>query len=192
MPPLWEIIAPYLKLIFLTVLPYIELRGGIPLGIGLGMDPLWVFIVCTGANLLIIFPIFLFLDLAFERFFRIGWIQRHVAEKVESVRRSGKRAVDRYGFPGLAVFVAIPLPGTGAYAGCLAAYLLRMDRRKAQIAIALGVLGAGIMVALASLGFFSAVRELGLGWIGGITILAAIGVILAYFRSRRKRVRRSI
>ncbi len=55
MPPLWEIIAPYLKLIFLTVLPYIELRGGIPLGIGLGMDPLWVFIVCTLANLLIIF-----------------------------------------------------------------------------------------------------------------------------------------
>ncbi len=192
MPPLWEIIAPYLKLIFLTALPYIELRGGIPLGIGLGMDPLWVFIVCTLANILIIFPIFLFLDLAFERFFRIGWIQRHVADKVESVRRSGKRAVDRYGFPGLAAFVAIPLPGTGAYAGCLAAYLLGMDRRKAEMAIGLGVVGAAIMVTFASLGFFSAVRNLGLGWIGGITILVILLATLAYFYLRRKNGRKSL
>ncbi len=190
--PLLETVAPYLKLILITALPYIELRGGIPVGIGLGMDPIWVFLVCTGANLLIIFPIFLFLDLAFERLLRIGWIERHIGGRLESVRRSGRRAVERYGLPGLAAFVAIPLPGTGAYTGCLAAYLLGMERRRAQAAIALGVVAAGIMVTLGSLGFFSAARKLGLGWIGGITLLVFVLAAVAYYHSRRKEGRRSL
>ncbi len=177
----WITDYPYIYLLLITFLPYIELRGSIPVGIGLDMDPLWVFTICTVANILIILPIFILLDFAFERIFRIPWIQEHVGNKVESVRRSAKRRVERYGLLGLAAFVAIPLPGTGAYTGCLAAYLLDMERRKSIVAIAGGVLVAGILVTMASLGVFSAIRALEIGWLGGIAILVAVVIILLLY-----------
>ena len=179
MLPLWAMIEPYLNLLLITFVPYIELRGSIPVGIGLGMDPLWVFIVCTVANVLIILPIFIFLDFAFERFFRIGWIHRHVKGKVDSVRNTAITRIDRYGLLGLAAFVAIPLPGTGAYTGCLAAYLLDLERKRSALAIGVGVFVAGILVTLASLGFFSAIKALKIGWAGGI-LVAVVCVVLIY------------
>jgi len=160
MLPLWTATEPYLKLLAITFLPYIELRGSIPVGIGLGMDPLLVFSVCTAANIAIILPIFLFLDYLFEGLFRIRWVERHFRGKVERIKDSGKRRVERLGLIGLAAFVAVPLPGTGAYTGCLAAYLLGMDRKRSGAAIALGVFTAGVLVTLAAVGALSFFRFL--------------------------------
>ncbi|MFH1256460.1 MAG: small multi-drug export protein, partial [Candidatus Diapherotrites archaeon] len=125
-----------LYVFLITLLPYIELRGAIPVGIlALKMDPLLVFALATAANILIIFPIFFFLELFFpflEKRFKF------LESFIEGARNKAEKAVDKYGFLGLMVFVAIPLPGTGAYSGALGAYLLGIKKRKAIPAIALG------------------------------------------------------
>jgi uncharacterized membrane protein len=177
--PAWISGNPYITLLLITFLPYIELRGSIPVGIiGFGLDPLEVFAICTIANIIIILPIYIFLDFAFERVFRISWFNRHIEPKIDRIRETAEGNVKRYGFLGLAAFVAIPLPGTGAYSGCLASYLLGMERKKSFLSVALGVLVAGVLVTLASMGVFSALTALGLGWIAGLLVLVVIVILL--------------
>jgi len=179
--PAWISGNPYVMLLLITFLPYIELRGSIPVGIiGLGMDPLEVFVICTVANVIIILPIYIFLDFAFHRIFRIPWFHEHVEPRVDRVRRSAEGKVERYGFLGLVAFVAIPLPGTGAYSGCLASYLLGMERKRSTLSVALGVLVAGVLVTLASTGAFAALTSVGLGWLAGILVLAFIVLLLIH------------
>lgn len=138
-------------IVLVTLLPWIELRGSIPLGIALGENPLLVFAVATLANMLLVFPVFLLLGIFFPYFENLPVIQPSLAK----LRGKVGKYVEKYGFFGLMVFVAIPLPGTGAYAGTLGAYLLGMKKRSAIPAIALGVLIAGILVTAASVGFFA-------------------------------------
>ena len=181
--PLLQTFAPYLKLLVVTFLPYVELRGSIPLGIALGMNPTSVFLVCTSANVLIIPPILLLLDIGFNWFFRIGWARRHVYTRVEHFRRSAARRVGRYGLWGLAGFVAIPLPGTGAYSGCLAAYLLGMEKKRSMVAVSAGVVAAGILVTLASVGFLKALH---FGMAATVALLAVL-CVLTFFAYRWRR-----
>jgi uncharacterized membrane protein len=135
-----------------TVLPISELRGGIPLGISLGLDPLFTFFIAIIANALIFFPVFFVLRLFYDKLlFRIPLFNKYL----DSLRKSGKPKVDKYGFWGLALFVAVPLPLTGAYTGTILAWLLGMDWRKAFPAIGLGVIVAGVVVLLITLGVTS-------------------------------------
>lgn len=138
-----------LHLVLITLVPWIELRGSIPYGIGLGLDPFVVFLVCVFTNILLLFPTFFFLD----HFFRFIKHWGLVGRVVSKVQRKASRYVDRWGFLGLTVFVMIPWPGTGAYSGALAAYLLGVPRKKAFKAITAGVFIAGVLVTLASIGF---------------------------------------
>ena len=132
-----------------TVSPISELRGGIPLGISLGLDPWLTFFIAVVANALIFFPVFFALRLFYDKLLcRIQLFNRYL----ESLRKRGKPKVDKYGFWGLALFVAVPLPLTGAYTGTILAWLLGMDWRKAFPAVALGVVVAGIIVLLITLG----------------------------------------
>ncbi len=141
--------------LLLTVLPISELRGGIPLGISLGLDPLFTFLIAVVANALVFFPIFLALDLFYDRFlYRIPLFDRYLA----GVRERGKPKVDRYGFWGLTFTVALPLPFTGVYTGTALAWLLGMDRRKAFPAVGLGVIIAGVVVLLVVLGVINIPR----------------------------------
>ncbi len=136
--------------LLVTVSPISELRGGIPLGIlYYGLDPLLTFFVAVAANTLVFFPVFFILRLFYDKVLsRIQIFNRYL----DSLRKRGKPTVDRYGFLGLALFVAIPLPLTGAYTGTILAWLLGMDWRKAFPAVALGVVVAGIVVLLITLG----------------------------------------
>ncbi len=135
-----------------TLLPWVELRGGIPLGVAMGYHPVLICAVSVAANCLVIVPSFVALDLLYSRWLgRLPWMRRQVGR----VRAQGGRFVERYELLGLALFVAVPLPGTGAYSGTLLAWLLGLDRRRATIAIAIGVLGAGIAVTLAVTGLIS-------------------------------------
>jgi uncharacterized membrane protein len=132
-----------------TLAPITELRGGIPVGISLGLDPLFTFFVAVVANALLFFPIFFALRLFYGKFLsRIQIFNRYL----DSVRRRGKPKVDKYGFLGLALLVAIPLPVTGVYTATILSWLLGMDWRKAFVPIALGVVVAGIIVLLITLG----------------------------------------
>lgn len=139
----------------LTAVPWIELRGAIPLAIALGWDPVAAGVTGIIANWLIIVPGYFFLDLFYERWFsRFAFIRR----LVKRVREKGAGLVERYELLGLALFVAVPLPGTGAYAGTLLAWLLGLRRWRAMAAVALGVALAGIAVTLVASGALVALR----------------------------------
>jgi uncharacterized membrane protein len=129
-----------------TVSPISELRGGIPLGIlQYGLDPLFIFFIAVIANALIFFPVFFALRLFYDKLlYRIPLFDKYL----DNLRKRGKPKVDKYGFWGLFLFVAVPLPITGAYTGTILAWLLGMDWRKAFPAVGLGVIVAGAIVLL--------------------------------------------
>jgi uncharacterized membrane protein len=141
----------------LTLVPWIELRGSIPLAIALGWSPLTAGLVGVLVNWCVIVPGYLFLDLCYTR-----WLSRFavVRRVVARVRAKGGGLVERYELLGLALFVAVPLPGTGAYSGTLLAWLLGLPRWRAMGAVALGVLIAGIAVTLIASGAAVAFRRL--------------------------------
>lgn len=137
------------KFVLLTASPISELRGGIPLGISLGLDPWFTFFVAIVVNALIFFPVFFILRLFYDKLlFRVPLFGRYL----DGLRRRGKPVVDKYGFWGLFLFVAVPLPFTGAYTGTILAWLLDVDWKKAFPAVGLGVVVAGIIVFLITLG----------------------------------------
>tara|TARA_Y100000310_G_C20700453_1_gene829262 strand:+ start:5044 stop:5499 length:456 start_codon:yes stop_codon:yes gene_type:complete len=143
---------PFLWMLVITVAPFIELRGSIPYGIAAGISPALVIVSCITFNILLIPVLFAFLNLFFEGLEDVPWIGKFIGRRMAKIHKKAGKYVDRYGPIGLVLFVAVPLPGTGAYSGALAAYLLGMDKKKAMVSVAVGVLIAGILVSLASLG----------------------------------------
>ena len=141
-----------LTLAFITIVPWIELRGSIPYGIGMGFDIWFVLLFTLILNIVIIPVIYLCLQIFYKKFFIKFKICRTL---VERVRKRGEKYVKKYGIPGLIIFVGIPLPGTGAYSGTILAWLLGMKKREAFFSIAAGVTIAAVAVTLFSLGFFS-------------------------------------
>ena len=138
--------------LLITILPISELRGGIPLGISLGLDPLFTFFIAIIANALIFFPVFFALRLFYDKLLsRIPLFDRYL----DNLRKRGEPKVEKYGFWGLFLFVAIPLPITGAYTGTILAWLLGMNWKKAFPAVGLGVIVAGVVVLLITLGVIS-------------------------------------
>ena len=147
-----ETVGKELCVFFCSMIPIIELRGAIPLGAALGL-PLWQsFILSVVGNMLPVPFIIIFVRKVFD------WIRRHMPKLDGFVARLEKRAekksdlVRKSSFWGLVILVAIPLPGTGAWTGALIAAMLEMRLKDALPAIVLGVVIAGILVALASLG----------------------------------------
>ena len=144
-----------LKTLITAMLPVIEIRGAIPVGIDAGLLPWEAFAVGFIGNMLPV-P---FLILLTRRI--LEWLKKHgillrLTEWLEKKGSKGAEKVQRYSFWGLFILVAIPLPGTGAWTGALVASLLDMRLKRAVPAIALGVLAAGIIVMLVTLGFIGA------------------------------------
>ena len=135
----------------LSAAPVVELRGGIPYGVLLGL-PVWgAFLAAVAGNLLPIPVILLFLDKVF------AWMRGYnklgaLVRRLEAKAHLHGRKVVKYRSLGLFLLVAIPLPGTGAWTGALVASVLGMPPREAILPIALGVLGAGVLVSLATMG----------------------------------------
>jgi uncharacterized membrane protein len=129
-------LPPYLKYIALTWVPWIELRGSVPVAIA-NDERLYLPLILL-ANLAIFWPGFYFLELVYHRIPEASWLHR----KLEGIRAKAHPLVEKYGVIGLAVFVAIPLPGTGAYSGTAAAWLLDMDPKRAFLGVSLGVAGS--------------------------------------------------
>lgn len=129
-----------------SMLPIIELRGGIPFGVALGLNPWAAFFASVVGNLLPL-P---FIVVYIRRIFL--WMRRHMprlndlVDKLERKAHLKGRKVNRYKYLGLMIFVAIPLPGTGGWTGALAAAFLNMPLRKAMPAMSAGVLIAGFLV----------------------------------------------
>ncbi len=141
-----------LYLIVITFVPGVELRGAIPLAITVyKMSPLVAFLIITFVNILIIPVVFLLWDLALFLARKIKFIDIYL-KKLDARSRS---VIEKYGFWGLTLFVAVPLPGTGAYTGAFIAEIFGMEKKKAFWAVALGVLIAGIIVTLLTTGALS-------------------------------------
>lgn len=131
-----------------ATLPILELRGAIPFGVYvLKMDIVKVYIFSLLGNIILVYPLLLFFDNFFHKLRKIS-IFNWWFNSVE--RRS--QAVEKYGFWGLVLFVAIPLPVTGAWTGTVAATMFEIKPKKAFKAIFCGVAIAGIIVSLLVLG----------------------------------------
>ncbi len=129
-----------------SMLPIVELRGAIPLAVfQFKFDILKAFLLSVGGNLLIVVPLVFLMDLAEKHFRKYALLDRWMSRLFERAKKRGGY-VEKYKSLGLFLFVAIPLPGTGAWTGALVAYLLSMDKKIAFISIALGVVMAGLLV----------------------------------------------
>ena len=144
-------------LFLITLIPGLELRASIPMGILGGRwieSPMaWpaVVLTCVVSNILIGWAVFWLLDPIVRFFRRVPFIDRLLAKYVDSAQRRLKPSVEKYGFWGLAVFIGIPLPLTGAYSGAAGAYALGMETKRFMIANVVGVLIAAICVTIISL-----------------------------------------
>lgn len=140
----------------LCIAPVSELRGGLPYALLSGMPPASAFALAVAANVAIV-PLLLG-GLAWGEgvLRRWAWSERIVEGVLSRTRRKG-RLVERLGSIGLILLVAVPLPGTGAWTGALAASMLGIPARRAFPLIAVGVVIAGVLVLLASLGIIELV-----------------------------------
>ena len=134
----------------LSISPLGEARVGIPYAILNDVPFAWAFIVGLIANLLI-FPLLMLLIDTFNARF---WPNRNYKKGVVRLSRIAKKrtgnSIEKYGFWGLMIFVMIPLPGTGAYVGTIAAAIFKINRQKAFWAVSLGVIISCIIMAIAS------------------------------------------
>ena len=130
-----------------SLLPILELRGGLIAANLLGVKLIPAFIICFIGNMLPIPFILLFIEKIFN-WLRdkkgLGAVVRYCKKKADKNRDK----IDKYGLWGLLILVAIPLPGTGAWTGALVAALMRLDIKKSLPVIAAGVVIAGIIVSL--------------------------------------------
>lgn len=141
-----------------SMIPISELRGGIPyayfnkITFGNGYDIYVAFAVCVAANILLGPIVIIFLSTINKLLVRWKPYKDFFERFVERARNKVHKQVEKYGYLGLAVFVGIPLPVTGAVTGALGAWVLGMNKVKSCIAIAYGVLIAGIVVSIVVLG----------------------------------------
>jgi uncharacterized membrane protein len=134
-------------LILITLIPTLELRASIPFGILKGDMPWWVVvIICLSTNIILGPLVYLFLDKAMALLLRFGWVNRAYRRSVERIRQRMEKTVERYGEIGVALFIGIPLPGTGSYSGALGAYVIGLGYKRFILANIIGVMMAGAIV----------------------------------------------
>lgn len=146
----------FLLTLLVSMVPVVELRFGIPFGIGtLGLPEWAAFLAAVTGNLIPVPFIIVYIRRIFQ------WMRRRIPRLnrlVDALERKAHlkgQKVNKYKYLGLMLFVAIPLPGTGAWTGSLAAAFLDMPLRKALPSVILGVLIAGMAVSILSYGVVS-------------------------------------
>ena len=153
----------YLLCFLVSMVPLFELRGGVPIAVGMGLDYWPALIVCVIGNMLPVPIIYFFARKVLiwgQNKPYIGKFFTYCIEKGEHGGHRLKRRAGRGGlFIALMLFVGIPLPGTGAWTGTLAASFLNMGIKATSLAVSLGVIIAGIIMGIVS---FTGVHVFGL------------------------------
>jgi len=152
-----------LKLLYaliLTIMPITELRVGLPLAMSYATDNninlFFIFFAIILLNILVMFFIFYFLDKIHHTLIRFKFYSRLFEKFLKKFQKKVDKFEKKYeifGFFALILFVGIPLPGTGVWSGSLIVWLLNLERKKSILAMSIGVIIAGILVFLATLGF---------------------------------------
>ena len=135
----------------ISMLPILELRGGLIAASLLGLEELPSFIICFLGNIIPIPFILWLVTPLFDKLKKTKKLSKLV-NKLESRALSKREQIEKYQYLGLMLFVGIPLPGTGAWTGCLIASLLGMDKKKSLLFSILGVLIAGFIMMILSFG----------------------------------------
>lgn len=150
----------YLMIFFISMVPLIELRGAIVYAVGFNLPLLPSYIICILGNMLPVPIIFLFARKVLEWGADKPVIGKFFTFCLEKGHKGGVKLQEKAGrglFLALLLFVGIPVPGTGAWTGTLAASLLDMDFKSSVIAVLLGVVLAGVIMGLVSTGVFGAI-----------------------------------
>ncbi|SIT83512.1 COG2426 family protein [Pontibacter indicus] len=135
---------------FLSISPFGEARAGIPYAILNNVHFILAFVIGTVGNALI-YPFFMWLiDTFSQKFWPFKVYKRGVIFFSKRAKKLVGKDVQKHGFWGLMLFVMIPLPGTGAYMGTIAASIFKIERRRAFLAISIGVVVSSLFVALAT------------------------------------------
>ena len=152
-----ETVGEELCVLFCSMLPIIELRGAIPLGAGFGLPGWQTYLIAIIGNMLPVPIILLFVKSV------LNWMAgckvkffNKVANKMFEKAEKNRAKIEKYAFWGLTLFVAIPLPATGAWTGTLVAALFDMKFWKSMLSALLGVLIAGVVMTLISYGVVAA------------------------------------
>ena len=144
----------YLIVFLVSMVPIIELRGAVPIGTGMDLPWHWCLVVSIIGNMLPVPFIFLFARKVLVWGSNKPVIGKFFTWCLEKGESGGKKLEEKAGkgiYWALMLFVGIPLPGTGAWTGTLAASMLNLDFKKSTIAVSLGVLLAGIIMTVGSL-----------------------------------------
>lgn len=153
----------YLIVFLISMVPIVELRGAIPVAVGMGLDPVISYKICIIGNMLPVPIIYFFARKVLVWGKDKKYIGKFFTFCIEKGEKGGKKLQKKAGrglFIALMLFVGIPIPGTGAWTGTLAASFLDMGFKKSVIAVMLGVLIAGVIMALSSMGLFGGIRFL--------------------------------
>ena len=146
--PMKDILLTFL----VAMVPVVELRGAIPFGVVRGLN-IWTAIIASVLGNLVPVP---FIILFIRKIF--AWMRAHMPKldglvtRMEKKAEKNRAAVEKYAFWGLAILVAIPLPGTGAWTGALVAAMMEMRLKRAFPAIVIGVVIAGVIVSVVTYG----------------------------------------
>lgn len=143
-------LTKYLLVFLVSMVPLIELRGAIPIAMGMGLDTLTAYIICVIGNMLPVPFIYFFARKVLEWGADKKYIGKFFTFCLEKGDKAGKKLAQTAGRQGLFValmlFVGIPLPGTGAWTGALGASFLNMGFKSTVAAVSLGVVMAGIIM----------------------------------------------
>lgn len=137
----------------ISILPILELRGGLIAASILNVKPMIAYIICIIGNTIPVPFILLFINkiLDWMRNSKIKILNK-ISSWLDKKARKNKEKIEKYGYLGLILFVGIPLPGTGAWTGCLAASVLEMNRKKSFLSVMAGIIMASIIMMLLSYG----------------------------------------
>ena len=151
-------IKKYLIIFFISMVPLVELRGAIPFSQGFGLPTIQSYIICIIGNMLPVPIIYLFARKVLEWGADKPVIGKFFTWCLDKGHKGGKKLQEKAGkglFVALLLFVGIPVPGTGAWTGTLAASILDMDFKSTVAAVMLGVLLAGVIMMVVSMAGFS-------------------------------------
>jgi len=149
----------YFLIFFVSMVPLIELRGGIVMAVGMELNYLAALVVCVLGNMLPVPFIYFFARKVLIWGSNKKYIGKFFSFCLEKGEKAGRKLTAKTGrgglFVALLLFVGIPLPGTGAWTGTLAASFLNMGIKNTALSVSLGVILAGLIMGLASTGVFS-------------------------------------
>ena len=172
------------QILIFSALPVTELRVTLPLALANGMSVQKAFILTVIGNIIPVVPLLLWLEPISKWLRRFPFLD-FLFQKILLRTRRREQRVRRYGALGLMLFVAIPFPGTGAWTGSILAWLLGLPIFSSAITISLGVVLAGIIVTLASVGVIRIAYVNDIGYI--LIALAVIVLFSCWYKKKKKR-----